>query len=214
MEQIILVPKATEYPADSLLFGERIRSVRALLQKPSKIGTAAFSFGTQFEAIPYLFQNPGTVIGPSNYYAPWTWVGYYKNLFTGLAASERIKIFPLYDCWLGASRFSVVSNLAVTSSVSTMAPITFCGANKGAEFNIPYYYNKKYYPCRINRDVTSVNGLPITKVVVDSHLLADPGDRNNTVTYYSLGPDIRATCFRQVPTVSLYPRPFRVPFFL
>jgi len=182
-----LVASSDSYPSDSLLFGEKVCSVRELLQKPSQVFEMIINNGSE------LYQVLGYSPTITNN-LPWTWTGHYKNLFLGLAASERFKFFPKTDSWIGANRINITSTTALNYHPSTMAPMTFCGPNKGMEVNIPFYYPKKFVITRGNYSHTGI----YTKI---DAFLPDPNPVQ-IVPYHSLGPDIRATCFRQVPRLA------------
>jgi len=104
-----------------------------------------------------------------------------------------ISFFPDLHCWIGASRYDKINSSALPTFSSTMAPMTFVGENKGAEVNIPYYHNFKY-------EVSHYNNPNLGLAKLDIFTDSDPGEVS-CVIYHSFGPDIRATCFRQVPGV-------------
>jgi len=188
-----LVPRSGPYPSDKLLFGEMVTSVRALLQKPSKLNTFSLN-GSKY--YPSMLWTPGSTTTTGNLNV-WTWQGYYRALFLGLACSERIKILPKADCWIGASRHVRLTAGTSAQNNPTMSPMTFCGPNKGAEFNIPYYHNTKFRLGRENTEnVPAGSKIKLSVYPVDVTPVEYIG-------YYSFGPDIRATCFRQVPNVFL-----------
>lgn len=191
----VLVPPAP-YPADTMLFGESVNSVRALLQKPSTLGVYTFT-GTNV-LVPKLGLMPGYDNG-SDVLPCWTWQAHYRAPYLGFAASERWKVLPAEDSWAGAAALSAsaTSQAAVVKTlVATTMPVTFCGMNKGAEFTVPYYMNRKYLPGGGVEDVsveTFYNVLMVRK--------GAGGGAIQALLYHSFGPDIRATCFRQVPAV-------------
>jgi hypothetical protein len=188
-----MVEESGEFPGSELFFGEEIASVRALLQKPSLIG--CFFGGIRF---PMFGTLPGANVGIVR--MPWTWQNWYLSLFAGCAASERFKLFPATDAWLGGSPFLYGTNPAI-GRASTLAPMTFCGPNKGAEFRIPYYTAQKFRPARqfqTDSDTTTyLLGTKVNRLVAfDSQGLAT---NTRYMLYHSLGSDIRMSRFCQVP---------------
>jgi len=201
-----LVPSAGVYPGLDLLWGEQTNSIRALLQKPSKLAVHA-TFGGNFP-FPTMFMTPG-FSGDYGATPVWTYAGYYRAPFLGIAASEVFKIFPKADSWIGMfkSRKHVGGAAPVQRDLTgTLAPMTFCGANMGGEFRLPYYSNKKYYPANGNQLFDEAG--PNSNYLVGE---TSGGTEVAFVSYYSLGPDIRATCFRQIPLVVLTETPLDVP---
>jgi len=192
-ESITIVESSGAFPGDKLYFGEKFCSVRELLQKPSQIPTISLVSGSI--VLPAQFVNPGA-IGTWSFRPVWTWSGYLRSMFVGLAGSERIKVFPKQEMWIGASRYIQETSVAEVDFTPTMSPMTFCGPNKGAEFNIPYYWNRKYLLGRESADSTTPG--PKTLISCQGQTLDTPIE---VILYHSFGPDIRATCFRQVPVV-------------
>jgi len=191
-----LVPGGGPIDASSQYFGEQILSVRGLMQKPSQEDGIDAS-DEQF-TVTALGTYPGctqlaTFGGPTM----WTWSGHFAAMFTGVAASERIKVFPGVDCWAGAWRTQNPYVFTESETVGTTAPMTFCGQNKGFEFTIPYYSAQRFVRTWSPPDLTSEG--PKTRVLI-THPPSVEGPLD-VVAYTSLGPDIRLTCFRQVPRV-------------
>jgi hypothetical protein len=199
----VLVASSGTYPADELLFGEKISSVRALMQKPSRVFWKE-PVTLESVIIPFMGTTPS---GDDNRTGAltnhFTFDGYYRVLFVGVAASERWKFIPKNDCYIGACGISVFvvgdddtpQNATVTSN---MAPMTFCGANRGTEITIPYYYYKKFFP--------GPRSSPVAETLVDrnnqfSFAPVAGGAVDEIAIYHSFGPDLRVTNFRQVPKV-------------
>jgi len=201
-----LVSSSGSYPSEELLFGERIGSVRALLQKPSRLWWTSAGFEAQEIHNTYQFgQFPGgtspTFGGFTEHFANyWTYQGWYRPLFTGIACSERFKIFAKRELWAGASHnvANSAADLVNMQEVMTTAPMTFTGPNKGAEFCVPYYTPQKYLLGRGSMQ----NGNGILRANMLLTVVADPSTEDPaSVVYHSFGPDIRVTNFRQVPRV-------------
>jgi hypothetical protein len=202
----VLVPSPAPYPGLELLWGEKISSIRALLQKPSKLQVLNSDGGSV--AFPPFTFTPGVVGADYGSDPLWTYAGYYRAPFLGIASSEVFKIFPKEECWIGmfkSTKHLGGATCAQQGLTGTLAPMTFCGPNKGGEFRLPYYSNKKYYPGNGNQAFAAA-GLNSSFLVAETS--AGAGVR--FIPYYSLGPDIRATCFRQVPKVILDEDPFVV----
>lgn len=182
-----LVPSPGEYPSDQILFGEKVRSCRELLQKPSKMVSSIYN-GDLAVTSPYPL--PGSTV-TNNLVTVWTWQGHYRSLFYGMAFSERWKALVHEPCWVGAAKGRMETS--ASSAVPTMSPLTYTGPGQGSEFRVPYYYPKKFKRTFISQGLTSG---------VDTTVLTTRGDiASSVIWYYSFGPDIRATCFRQVPVV-------------
>jgi hypothetical protein len=180
----ILVPSPGDFPADRLYFGEKFESVRALMQKPCFYYTNAALTMSNPSNFPILLG-----VDPNR---RWTWYTHYSLLTVGLAASERWKVLAhLPTDWIAISKcYSFVNN----SNPGVMAPVCCPGDGKGVEVNVPYSCPRKYIPT--NGYGRSGGG---TVIAVGP---ASPGVNTSALMYHCLGPDIRATGFRQVPTVA------------
>lgn len=193
-----LVPSSGNYPGDDILYGEKISSVRALLQKPSRL----FRTGVQVQkmVLPWMGYVPSNDNGASGaYYNKFTYSGYYRCLFVGIAGSERYKFIPRDDCFIAAAPVAKLTIAAAESNeVSPLAPTSFVGPNKGHEILIPFYSdckfamaNRFYQP---NLSYTRNNMMWIIPKV-SSEVIPE------VVVYHSFGPDLRITVFRQVPKI-------------
>jgi hypothetical protein len=184
-----LVPYAGHIPSDMLYFGEKIQSVRALMQKPCRLQRLISSD---------LFQLPQLRIGPDIAASTdaLTYAYYYSQLFTGIAASERFKVFSATtnDYFVSFSRGVNADGTLTTFPTNyfpQMATYSWVGPQKGHEGSIPYYNPRKYL-------------VPNTKETSPRSVSQIQYDRTVSVhveTFYSLGPDIRAVCFIQVPAI-------------
>jgi len=189
-----LVKSGGAYPAADILWGENTPSIRALLQKPSLLGVVTFSESASL-CVPRMLQPPKL----SDWVVenPLTWATYYSMPFLGFACSERFKILPSRPAWAGACAQHCISNagrLAALGVLGATMPLTYCGPNMGAEFTVPYYDDKKFRPIGVGQPQIFLT--EFTSLTVRTQ----DGDIEALV-YYSFGPDIRATCFRQVPRV-------------
>jgi hypothetical protein len=188
-----LVPSSGAYPSDELLFGEKIESVRPLLQKFSKI----------YSGVPTANLNVISIFGENRNLDydtyRWTFAMHYRNLYQGLAASERFKFITASDMWIGATNSSGESPVP-TQYVNDITPMTFCGQNRGAEVVVPYYGPAKWY---------WAGSVPDAATSSFKNNLLWMFDASGTVPttpvtiYHAFGADIRVTCFHQVPKISL-----------
>lgn len=195
-EFVELVPSCGSLPSEGLFFGERILSIRALLQKPSlmEYRTADLTLGVAGVRRPTLFQP--ILDGDLSHH--WSWSDWYLAPFVGVAASERYKGFSSEATWMGAIRHGGEGDPPVC--LSTLAPVTFHGANQGAEFTVPYYSAAKYLPNRRSDDYFPFNEYSASLIFAFG---AEGDDEVPVRWYHSLGPDIRGTCFRQLPYLRL-----------
>jgi len=194
-ESVVVVPISKPYPTAEMLTGERFSSVRELLQKPSKLNAVSYLGLATF---PSPIWTPGSTVNVGyGTITVWTWAGHYQSMFHGLAASERFKFLPdLVNnnlCYVGAAR--IYQLLPTYPDVTPcMAPISSTMGG-GHEVVVPYYHNKKFF----NPRVTASDITPGRKTAIRVQWTS--GNRAMRI-WHSYGPDIRATCFRQLPKVS------------
>jgi hypothetical protein len=197
-DSITLVNPSGFYPGDELLFGEKIESVRALLQKPSQLFGNTNDLTDAYETKRLTFFQLGFIpcIAAPDDYQFWTWQGWYRSMFTGLACSERFKIATSLPAWAAAVAADITSlPLVGTELPSTLAPWSNCtDTSKGHEVQIPYYSPRKYV---LAYDVTPAGGRR-----TEVYLQNGPQANNRFVIFYSYGDDIRVVGFRQIPTVN------------
>jgi hypothetical protein len=205
---VSLVPFAGELPSDQLYFGERIQSVRALMQKPTRLLTSNLGVAKW----PQLQLTPMTILSPYGM----TFAGYYSSMFTGIAASERFKFFPntsgAGNYFIGMNRLPNLDKSTLADDpklVPTMAPVTYTGPQKGAEFILPYYTPLKYVTPRLG--TSAVDGGSLTPDGY-SRMFVAPKPQAFNEFYYSFGPDIRGTCFKQVPLIGFRSDAWAVPW--
>jgi len=148
VEEITLVPESSPYPPD-LSWGEEIRSVRALLQKPSYYPQTTAYVNNSY------FNDTKAALGTPMYGAPvvafganFSYQSYYRALFAGWAASERYKFFTPEDMVFMAGRGVVDLTSPSYSSNPTYEPDYALAISKKAgnfaEIQIPYYQPFKY----------------------------------------------------------------------
>lgn len=195
-----LVPSSGSYPGSEILWGENVSSVRSLMQKPSRIwyGSDVLQPQGSFN-VPPLGVLANSALGSTNLKSVFNWAGWYRVMFTGIAASERYKMLPRNTCFLGAAPATTQFSHTKNSTVSMLAPMTFCGANRGAEFLLPYYEAVKFLFGRRAYTLTTTDRYNVLYFEPANSIDDDP--QPEVVLYHSFGPDIRVTCFRQVPKV-------------
>jgi len=207
-EPVVLVQPSADYPMEDLLFGERVESVRSLMQKPCQVKYIAE------DSKSWCFTPLGPLQTVANHMdstmnVAFTWAGFYRVLYTGIACSERFKIFPRDSSWWGAEPiFRQSFGTELKPAVGPLAPMTFAGPNLGAEFVIPYYSQRKYLLAWQGGNTLDIAGY-YESFNVERLNRINASDRDgglnlaSPAAYYSFGPDIRATCFRQVPSFRL-----------
>jgi len=217
-----LVPSATTN-SDRLgpsLFGEEIRSARALLQKLSFVGRQYAATGTPdlHIAVPHFFPPPftythspvqvlpGTALTP-----PWTWYGHFAACFACVRGSTRYKtltmggtVFDQVVPVTGSEYVVANTNLASgvgTGTTNSFTGSTFCGLQTqnggGSEFVVPGYQATMYVnPCNFgwtNNLTGSTQRIDICNIMATSPA--------QIPTWYLIGagPDISLFRFRRVP---------------
>lgn len=202
-QPVALVGDSGNYPGAELLWGEKFSSVRALMQKPCRTYYRSATQPVGRTLLPVLGVAPWGSTAPSN--SSWgrmfTLASWYRALFVGVAASERYKFIPRGETMLGAAPiFTCVSNPTYTThaiQASQLAPMTFCGPNRGAEITIPYYEAAKFMLGR-----RAYHPGTLAKRQNAMYTNYETGDTPAEVAvYHSFGPDIRLTRFRQVPQI-------------
>lgn len=209
-EDVTLVPESQPYPVD-VSWGEEVRSVRALLQKPSFFPQiSSYTPGTTFTltrgclGVP-IYNSPG-----SSFCAGFSYQSYYRALFAGWAASERWKFVASDDVAFMIGRGSGAWLTPLYTSNQTYQPDNAVAiAKKGANFaevHVPFYQQFKYVGQKsatlgsFDSESsyiygTSINGTPFTPAA-----------------FYSWGDDIRASFFAGTPTVVLSSVDFSTAF--
>lgn len=193
-----LVSESGDYPADDVLFGERISSVRSLMQKPSRLYVTGGTPLNDTEVANFMGPLPTWTDGtnPNIFDSRFTFAGFYRALFVGIAASERYKFFPKKDCMIGAAPDFETPAVAFTQFMSNLAATSFVGANMGYEVTLPFYYNNKFIAGNESYKATDARVNKIYVSIAKGETVVP-----EVAVYYSFGPDIRITRFRQVPKV-------------
>jgi hypothetical protein len=198
-EMVEMVPSAGDYPGDAVLFGERIRSVRPLMQKFSWI---SHTMGAT------LTVNAYPRIGPYNWGAASTFQTlnysyHFALLFCGIAGSKRYKLLgsntasnELYGAW--PSVINPALGVSPIDTLSHLSPIQTAYYG-GAEFKLPYYSRQKFLKTRVTNG--SFTQTPLCDLVVHTSTTgtALPFPR----VAMAWGPDVRPVFFVAVPSVTL-----------
>jgi len=233
-----LVDNKVPYNLVAKVAGEEFLSVKALVQKFAPYVLLRMDTAGLDEAAPLpVYPNPpfntadvsanyggdhdfsvaGYVPFQGNRQSPWTWFGYYKQLFVGTRGSTRVKCLPSTDSSdvnagimrLAATTSPLGSPNEVNSVLSLMPskfhfdiqPLT---RDSGAEFTFPAYQDLLYYNNRQWDDTAAVssarrNGLFNANFDTSG---------SSTITsycqvYIAAGSDVSFVRFRKVPAFNL-----------
>lgn len=187
----VLMPSSGAFPSDSVLFGETVNSVRALMQKPCLI------------ILPITYNSiPVEPLGPfpngAENIQGTTYAGYYRSLFHGVAASLRYKlIFPVGDGGVFPVAAVTKNGLVIgdARAMPTQLSATYKGSTGGYEINLPYYQRWKFVDgCSNESDMGSL----FPRITYNIAALNDGNEVcMRAAVFFSFGPDIRLTMFRQ-----------------
>jgi hypothetical protein len=190
----ILVPSSGEYAGDEILFGEKVRSVRALMQKFTYVTT-------EFTTICNIPHIPSASAAVATQFVFHT---HYLRLFQGIAASTRLKMIP-YGVNSDATANLIVGARTTVRDVLGTYPrqinnhlVPYQSANlRAAEFKFPYYFSKKYIEARVQW-----NAGPTWPVEDSIYATNAVGATVTFRTYRAFAGDIRPTCFVCVPRLT------------
>lgn len=181
-----LVPGSGPYPITEVVAGEDIRSLRALAQRPSRLITAPQNTTVLV---------PGVSAFTTGVTVRVTTASLAMSPFVLGAASERIKVFPQKDTWVGCKSYDSRTTLDDLASISAHMPMTFTGPQRGAEFVLPYYFPARGRSWRCFGTPTNAQLQAMERVAV----LQVEGLAPEFRAYYSLGDDIRVGGFMRLP---------------
>jgi hypothetical protein len=185
VEKVDLVDASGPYPADKIMWGENVKSIRALIQKFSVIPGIPAGLGTQWSSYvsnfyidhfgPIPFPNQSTQWYPNGNNYPlcdFTWLGWYRPMFATIAGSTRYKV-------VNTSRDSDMNsrsgNVSVSFGISNAeyplgfrlpryysflpetAPIWGAEVGQVVEVTVPYYGNKKFECARMAAKFGSID---------------------------------------------------------
>lgn len=198
-EKAVLVPVDGVYGVEEVVAGESVGSLRVLAQRPSRLFTE--------DGEPLLI-GFGGMVGSSNMNPRITTAALAGAMFTGIAASERIRVFTREDeVWVGASHLTTAQLRVGTNFQNYFPahmPMTFVGPQRGAEFSLPYYRPLR---CASTRVVGSLAGSGATADdAIRSYermALVQLRGASRVEVYYSFGDDIRPGLYRGPPGWSM-----------
>lgn len=189
-----LVPGGTILPPE-VGYGEIIASVRAMMQKPSRL----FGGGTT-GAVTYVpFQHGGPPItgtppvsGITNYPAQrFTFQKYYSCMFAGVAVSDKVKVLTKNNC--SAMCFLAFDDLLKLPELHARE---LSEAGQGFDVHFPYYS-----PMLFQDPNLDYRAIPPRGHHMDVLQLAGAA-ANYCQIYLSYGPDLRVARFKQTPYLS------------
>lgn len=202
------------------IFGEEIRSVRALVQKMSII--VRLSSGSDYNptlAVPHFYPPPftyahapvqiqqGVTTRP-----PWTWYGHYAAMYGCVRGSTRYKVWCSNDCLVQAfpvtadNYATAAANQTTFGSTGISAGFSgdvFCGVQKsgagGTEFTLPGYPATQFRnPCDYSW-TSSMAGSGERIDFINPMLLTFANQM--MLQFVGAGPDISLFRFRRVPSM-------------
>jgi hypothetical protein len=178
-----LVPSSGAYPVADILAGEQIRSLRALVQKPSVSWDLDPSVDGPSK---FHYHTPYRLDDPCNYF------NYFGSQFLSFAGGVRYKVIIDGDYSTTGTITEFEKVPSIQSAVSGQASFPVGQFNPTCsevafvnETTVPYYWNEKWVPAY-------KNPIPVDTIVWD---YLDPVSLR-IATYKSAGPDARLTFFR------------------
>lgn len=188
-----ILPPSGEYPLKDVLMGESVRSVRALMQKPSHIPLES---GYATNRIPRggpVFTNTMSLFDGLLPSTPLPC--HYRLLFAAVAGSERVKLNLCEDANVSVHRYLN----GRTIYAHPLAPITYSGPQRGAEYLLPYYRNNKFVPGNAIRSQYVGGGTPPEGIIISTDSASAEGSVEAPNVFWCYGPDLRISNFAQVP---------------
>lgn len=196
-EMVDLVPPSS-YPVSEILWGEDIQSVRVLMQKPTLWQPSSF-----VGAVAGTVTNFHSPIGPDPGFVNYTtWMAYFRMLFSGIACSTRYKFLtsssqPVYATAVAIHTRDLTNGTTIAHAYKTLSPISSDQPQLGMEVITPWYGNRKYFSPYLlgygTEPTARANGVYAT----------NPSAGANISVFSCAGPDIRITCFMQVPQMAV-----------
>jgi len=207
------------YPVAPVLWGEEFLSVRALVQRFSRITSWAAGGNQNPYVVPHFFPGPhdwttgsvtGTVMDNTNGLAtepPWTWYSHYVSMFVGVRGSMRYKFTSSNSGLTGMAPVFGTDYAAVTATsnypqTATPAGVLSCAATTDLpmitatagnyEVLIPYYSNAKYWIVRFSGLITDCYYQRLNAYFTTA-------TAQSANAYMAAGPDIALIRFRRVP---------------
>lgn len=191
-----LVPSSGPYPIGEILTGEHFNSVRPLMQKPYVAFDNVIS--ANYTRISYL---RGLISAAS---CNFSLAQYYRVLFTCIAGSERYKVIINDSTNINLFAMGPLIRPVLTSSnqpflsLSNLVPSTI---DKGGEFSIPYYGVQKFVKAYCGYTITSASPRTSGFVgITSTGTFSTPASATTSTSFfYSMGDDLRLSCFRYTP---------------
>lgn len=211
------------YPIDALAWGEDFSSVRPLMQKFSQIIRFDGSHQGQTPTFPHFWPVRKAIPGGGGTYVwlqtlhpldtpTWSWFSHYAGMFVGVRGSVRYKLMPITSQFVAATYTTYQDGHVDVSGwlnegLNNYTSLTTCCAiepslvgDKGAEFLVPYYSDRKYW---CNRVIVPTSSSPqvYTQEMRFNALSFSTGVVDNGPLFYAGGPDIAPVRFRRVPAI-------------
>lgn len=205
-EEVIEFGNSGPYAPDMVNFpGTGVRSVRALMQKPSRMllnSTYITAYntvkGTLAVRVPVLGFLPSSTPGSGSFDPVFTWAGYYRGMYAAVASSERFGILTTVGCTSGAARVAPGTSGQFGSVGCSLMPFQF--ADGGQSFtNVPWQAAHRFFN-GASQDSPTVANTSATMVVAAP--LASVGAQvNDFALYHSFCDDLRLGRFMQTPLI-------------
>lgn len=157
-DRVTLSKAVADFPVNSVMFGEELASVRALVQRFSWVGDQVMTNGTDVADAPAWFSPTypplaprawevpvgttppstynilplrGALTGYGSWPSPWTWCGHYLAMFTGVRGGHRVKVYQKTTS--GVSPYP--QELAVVAASSRTIGVLNLNNGTGASFD-------------------------------------------------------------------------------
>jgi hypothetical protein len=199
-----LAPSMGVYPPE-ISFGECFSSVRALMQKPSRLfggGNPSNPNGSCSIILDQLGPIPAVVTPSSNFPKnAFTFARYYAMMYAGISTSEKIRVITNANCVVRGCQMNdtnyIFNELHSYNSVTA--------GLSGEELRFPYYSPRKFMdPSYYFKSAGgAAYGRHNNRVIVTPIVAGDMYAQ----FYYSFGPDIRVTYFRQTLGIAIQTDP-------
>lgn len=184
-----------QYPAAELCAGEKVRSARAMMQKPSVLLHGASTSATRGK-LPHLGMLPlGGALTTEGWYRGFSYAGWYRAMFVGIASSERVRVLATEEGVTLGGQYTIYPNFRDGPlTLHPLAPIQPLTDSRSVEVVIPYYSPQKFSWAFVSYPEIPTPANRGTR-------LNYPPALEQFLTWWSLGPDARLVRFRQVPRV-------------
>jgi len=227
---LVVSPNAN-FPVKEVLWGEEFLSVRALMQKFSQValGNAA-TWADRRLVFPHFPNRPGAManwwntLDVAHTDMPFTYGGYYSQMFVGVRSSMRFKVITADQnsytsggrCWHGiasASGTETTYLLATTNFLVNAAGLSyFCRGDyqnsdliHGAEFTFPNYMHIKFWDPRalLNTLIISAPHFRVDAMFSDGNPAATTPGGGDFRVWQAYSSDLCLVRFRRTPGVQI-----------